>query len=367
MRLRVTGGVPRSLAGRIVVAVVALAGLAGFTGSLWAARSMLLRDPRLSIPGSDHIEITGNDHLTQAQLLSVFGEDVDRNLLAVPMADRKAALESLPWVEHAALMRLMPDRLRVAITERTPVAFVRQGTKIGLVDAHGVLLEMVPGSAADAHYSFPVVTGITASDPLSTRAARMKLFRQFIESLDSGAGAGAGIKPSKSLSEVDLSSPEDIRALLPSDGSDLLVHFGDTDFLARYKRFEKHVGEWKQQYPKLASVDMRYDRDVVLEMQPGTAVPTNEVAGEPATESKTVGAVKAAVAAKAGIVPKAKASHHDAKAVGPVKHSEVAFDVPSKSKPHAVPSAQKLQTQIPSGNDGQRNKGSKTDAQGKPQ
>ena len=31
-------------------------------------------------------------------------------------------------------MRLLPDQLRVAITERTPVAFVRHGNTIGLVD-----------------------------------------------------------------------------------------------------------------------------------------------------------------------------------------------------------------------------------------
>ncbi|HEU4636061.1 MAG TPA: hypothetical protein VFS41_07785, partial [Edaphobacter sp.] len=33
---------------------------------------------------------------------------------------------------------------------------------------------------------------------------------------------------------------------------------------------QDHLQEWRGQYPHLASVDMRYDRQVVLEMQPGT-------------------------------------------------------------------------------------------------
>ena len=56
--------------------------------------------------------------------------------------ERRAELERLPWVEHATVMRLLPDRLRVSIVERTPVAFVRQGSHIGLVDASGVLMDM---------------------------------------------------------------------------------------------------------------------------------------------------------------------------------------------------------------------------------
>ena len=114
---------------------------------------------------------------------------------------------------------------------------------------------------AAKHYSFPVVTGISARDPLSVRAARMHLYQQFINDLDSG-----GTKVSTQLSEVDISDPEDIWALLPAQGNDIQVHFGDSDFLARYRSYQQHLPEWRQQYPHLASVDMRYQDQVVLDM-----------------------------------------------------------------------------------------------------
>ena len=108
---------------------------------------MLLHDERFVIPSSSAIEIEGNAHVTRAQLLSIFGGDVERNIFTVSLAEQTAELERLPWVAHATVMRLLPNRMRVSIMERTPVAFVRQGSHIGLVDANGVLLDMPIGCA----------------------------------------------------------------------------------------------------------------------------------------------------------------------------------------------------------------------------
>jgi cell division protein FtsQ len=202
----------------------------------------------------------------------------------------------------------------VAIVERTPVAFVRQGTEIGLVDANGVLLNLPGAGLEDAsgqqdgaaiartapHYSFPVLTGISGEDPLSTRAARMNIYMGFVAALDA-----SGENISHRLSEVDVSNPEDVKAILPdpasssadtasgganaaSGGADVLVHFGDGRFLERYREYEQHLAAWRAQYPRLASVDLRYERQVVLEMQPGTAAPA--VAAASAAASATAAA-----------------------------------------------------------------------------
>jgi cell division protein FtsQ len=161
-------------------------------------------------------------------------------------------------------MRLLPNRMRVSIVERTPVAFVRQGSHIGLVDANGVLLDMPVDAKSREHYSFPVVTGITGNDPVSTRAARIKIFGRFTSELD-----GSGEKISEELSEVDLSNPEDVQALIPDHSTEILVHFGEDNFLERYRRFKEHLPEWRTLYPRLSSVDMRYEQQVVLQMPPG--------------------------------------------------------------------------------------------------
>jgi cell division protein FtsQ len=293
LKFRLRSRIPRSVAGRIGAGAMVLGIFGGVFFGLYEVRAAVLHDARLVIPSSRNVEISGNNHLSRAQLLSVLGGDVDRNILTVPLDQRRAQLESLPWVEHATVMRLLPNHIRVAITERTPVAFVRQNSEIGLVDAHGVLLDLSPDTPSDRSYSFPVVTGIAATDPADTRAARMKLFLRFTSELDSNAKTPAD-RVSNKLSEVDLTDPEDVKALIPDNGNPILVHFGDQDFLKRYQRYLQNLADWKTRYPKLASVDMRYDREVVLEMAPGAAVPIpDEVSPSP----------KASAPAKAGHKP----------------------------------------------------------------
>ncbi|MEO6981939.1 MAG: FtsQ-type POTRA domain-containing protein, partial [Edaphobacter sp.] len=340
-------GLPRTKWGRIAAGVVVLIFLGLCAAAVLMARSSLLHDERFVIQSSSAIEFVGNVHATREQLLNVFEEDLERNIFNVPLVERRAELERMPWVEHATVMRLLPNRLRVSVVERTPVAFVRDGSHIGLVDANGVLLDMPPGAKGDAHYSFPVVTGILASDPLSTRAARMKIFERFTGDLD-----GGGDRISQGLSEVDLSNPEDVRALIPNDSSDVLVHFGEDDFLNRYKRFEEHLPEWRTQYPRLSSVDMRYERQVVLDMQPGTAASSGASSGASSAGSATSVAsagITSVALPHAAAVKSAPVNHPVAKGAGlavkaktPVAHKPVvkghavAKHVVAKAKPVAT-------------------------------
>jgi cell division protein FtsQ len=196
---------------------------------------------------------------------------------------------------------------------------VRQGSQIGLVDANGVLFDLpgpdgteTRGGKQDVtHYSFPVLTGISAGDPLSVRSARMRIYLGFLAALDAN---GEGI--SKRLSEVDLSNPEDVKAVIPdagSSGADILVHFGEEKFLERYHQYQSHLAEWRTQYPKLASVDMRYEQQVVLQMQPGATVPAANAASEAAANSNGDAMVKPETAKAAGPVIAAKAKKPVAK------------------------------------------------------
>jgi cell division protein FtsQ len=311
-------GLPGTLAGRIVMGVVAFGVVATVVVAVVGMRHYLRHDPRFVVESSDQIQVHGAEHLTRSQVLSVFGADLERNIFRMSLEERRADLERLPWVAHATVMRLLPNNVRVQIRERTPVAFVRQGSQIGLVDANGVLLDMPPEAAGDPQYSFPVLTGLSADLPLDTRASRMVVYGQFISELKS-----ADAHLTNSLSEVDVSDPEDVKALIASGSSDVLVHFGNEDFLKRYREFEEHLPEWKQQYPKLASADMRYDGQIVLEMQ-------GDKSGSTSVEAGT-GVAAAPVVAKAEV--KAAAVKPTAK---PVALKLVGTDVAKATAPSAA-------------------------------
>jgi len=260
---------PASTVGRVLLGIAALAIVGAFTTGVLLLRNLLDHDSRFRIEGSSNIQATGLTEVSRAQMLPVFGEDIGRNIFFVPLAERRKQLEEIPWVERATVMRVLPDQIHVSIVERKPVAFVRTGEQIGLVDANGVLLSMPALMMAQHRYSFPVLTGIDARDPLAGRRARMAVYERLLGELDSN-----GQHLSEQISEIDLTDPEDARVLMPEPGKDILAHFGQERFLERYQRYKAHIGEWRQQYPALASVDLRYDQQVVLKMGAGAATKT---------------------------------------------------------------------------------------------
>ena len=270
---------PASMAGRVLLSVSLVTVLSGVTIGVIYLKNYLGRDGRFRIAGSSNIEATGLTEVSRKQMLPVFGEDIGRNIFFVPLGERRHALEEIPWVEHATVMRVLPDQIRVSVVERKPVAFVRQGNTIGLVDANGVLLSMPAAAMAQHHYSFPVVTGIDPADPIASRQARMMVYLRMLADLDQG-----GQKFSEQISEIDLTDPEDARVLMPEGGDDILAHFGEDKFADRYRRYKEHIAEWKKQFPGLRSVDLRYDQQVVLGLKNAAPVDEKSGAGDEASD-----------------------------------------------------------------------------------
>jgi cell division protein FtsQ len=212
---------------------------------------------RFRIDSSDNIEITGLQNVTRSQIMEVMGGDIGRNIFFVPLAERRQSLEKIPWVDSASVMRFVPNHLRIEIHERTPVGFARVGSKILLVDSVGTLMDLP--TAGKKKFSFPVILGMNPGEPPSTRAARMKIYDDLVSQLDAG-----GAHYSQDLSEADLSDAEDVKVLPSDPQGEVLVHLGSGNYLERYKIYVSHVREWRQQFDKLESVDLRYDRQIIV-------------------------------------------------------------------------------------------------------
>jgi cell division protein FtsQ len=210
---------------------------------------------RFRVESSDNIEVTGMQNATKAQIMEVMGADIGRNIFFIPLAQQKAQLEQIPWVESASVMRFVPNRLKVEIHERTPVAFARVGPRTFLIDAGGTLMEFSPRRK----FSFPVILGMNPGEPLSTRAPRMKSYAELVRDLDSG-----GARYSQDLSEVDLSDLEDLKVRVNDPAGDVLVHLGSSDYLRRFKIYVSHAQGWRRQFDKLESVNLRYDNQVIV-------------------------------------------------------------------------------------------------------
>ena len=311
---------PAGTTGRVLLGLAALIVVGSLATSIYLLKTYLGRDSRFRIAGAGNIEATGLTEVSRAEMLPVFGEDIGRNIFFVPLAERRKQLEDIPWVEHATVMRILPDQIRVSLIERQPVAFVRQGQQVELVDSNGVLLEMPAAMMAQHHYSFPVVTGLDPQDPPANRKARMASYQKLLAELDSN-----GQHLSEQISEIDLTDSEDARVLMPEQGTDILAHFGADHFLERYQRYKAHIAEWHQQYPNLAAVDLRYEQQVVLEMAHGASAvqPTQVASATPPADAPPVAQPDAKPADAAPSKPRA-GQHADATAAKTVDSSHAA-------------------------------------------
>src|SRR5437870_13585717 len=84
---------------------------------------------------------------------------------------RRSQLEQIPWIESATVERILSNRIRIELTERTPIAFVRNGDEVALIDPHGVILDR----PRDADFQLPIVSGVSEDLPRDQREKRIEL------------------------------------------------------------------------------------------------------------------------------------------------------------------------------------------------
>lgn len=250
----------------------------------YAGVHFLLYSPSVQLASLDQIQINGNHYVAGAAITEKFAGDLGKSVVRIPLDERRAALEAIPWVQQASVQRVLPGVIRVDLVERTPVAFLRTGTDLALLDLNGVILER----PADGDFAFPVISGLAESMPLADRAARMKRFDEFLKDLNL-AQPGA----SDQVSEVDLADAQDVRATLAGLGDEgqapLQVRFGNSDFVNKYRLLIENIAHWRGDVGRVDSVDLRFSRQVVVNPESSRSARAG-VPGAPGARS--VGSIK---------------------------------------------------------------------------
>jgi cell division protein FtsQ len=90
--------------------------------------------------GITKINVTGQLHATDAAITAALGAGPDTMMLGFDTDAAKTRLETVPWIRHAQVMRLLPSTLEVAIEERTPYAIWQKNGQTYVVDNEGVVL-----------------------------------------------------------------------------------------------------------------------------------------------------------------------------------------------------------------------------------
>jgi len=226
----------------------------------WAAGRFLLYGQQMLLIEPDQIEVNGNHIVSREAVLQQFVHDRGRSVLRVPLDARRSALEEISWIDSATVQRILPNRLRVNLTERTPIAFLRNGTELALIDARGVILDRPRGE----DLQFPIVTGLSENMPREERGKRMQAYQEFMKDIDLVRSGS-----SDRVSEVDLANPKDLRAVMTgiasaNDTQALTIHFGAGDFTGKYRMVVENFAQWQASNGRVHSIDLQYAKQVVL-------------------------------------------------------------------------------------------------------
>ncbi len=226
----------------------------------YVAGDFLLHSPKLLLLKPEQVEVAGNHIVSREAILAPFYKDRGRSVIRIPLDTRRSEVEQISWVQSASVQRILPNHVRIDISERTPIAFVRNGSELALIDEFGVILDRPRGE--DLH--FPIVTGLSDSMPRAERQKRMQTFQEFMKDADLVRSGS-----SDHVSELDLGNPRDLRVVMAgfpgaNASQAVTIHFGSGEFTAKYRMLVENFAQWQSNAGCVQSVDLQYARQVVL-------------------------------------------------------------------------------------------------------
>ena len=167
------------------------------------------------------------------------------NFLTMDLAAVRRAFEGVPWVRHAVVRRIWPNRLRVQLEEHRAVAF--WGSEAGsdkLVNSFGEVFEANLGDVEDD--ALPTLTGPEGS------AARMLAMAARLD----GVLAPLGTR----IDALALSSRGSWQATLDSSAVVEIGRGSDDEISARAARFVATLGQVTSKYRRpLEYADLRHN------------------------------------------------------------------------------------------------------------
>jgi cell division septal protein FtsQ len=232
---------------------VALAGLLAL--ALQRSAHLILYAPALRI---ERITVRGNERVSQGEVLAVLGGLRGQNILFADIESWRRRLLLSPWVAHAALRRVLPDRIEVLLDEREPIGIGRVGGHLYLVDAHGTIIDDYGPNYRQ--YDLPIIDGLAPAPgrgaaPLIDEA-RAGLAARLLEALADRR------ELMHRVSQIDVSDPHDAVVLLVGDRA--LIHVGEERFIERLQQYLELSPALRRRVPAVDYVDLRFEDRVYV-------------------------------------------------------------------------------------------------------
>lgn len=119
------------------------------------------------------IALSGEKQLTREEILGIAGITGRSSLLFLNADDARNRLKANPWIADATILKLFPDRLHIAVTERNAFALWQKDRRLQVVSRDGTVVE--PFVAPHVAH-LPMVVGQGANERAAEFLAMMDAY-----------------------------------------------------------------------------------------------------------------------------------------------------------------------------------------------
>jgi cell division protein FtsQ len=238
-----------------VIAIIALIAVVGYR----AAASASFFQVRT-------IETRGASRASVDDIKNLVRRDVsETGVWQADLQELSNHLERLPWVRTAVVTRVLPDGIRVRITEREPKAVVRTtaGRFIWVDDDAVYLGEMSPTDQMPAFF----LRGWNEDNSNTASSENRDRVRKFLELQRDWSGQGI----SERVSEVNLLDLRDVRVQLAGDDSQIEVRLGSQEQSARLSKALSVLDAQRQtsRGPLISYIDLTQGKRAIVGLVTG--------------------------------------------------------------------------------------------------
>jgi len=272
-QMRVVGACAAGLFCLVVIALVL------WRGGQWVLNGLIYENEAFAI---QQIEVQTDGVLTPECIRAWARVNIGQNLMALDLMRVKRDLEMQPPIQFVAVERVLPHTLKLAVTERLPIAQTivtytrRDGGKVQAIydfDEDGYVMRPLDPSwrtaPPPANERLPILEGVPPSEPAPGKQvtspqilAALALVREFDHSPMTGM---------VELEHINVSEPEILRVTTSQNAQ---VTFSLNNFDVQLRRWRLIFDLYQKWGKAIASLDLSISNNLPVHWVAASSVPT---------------------------------------------------------------------------------------------
>ena len=203
------------------------------------------------------ITVSGNSRLSKGEVVALLDGIRGSNMLTVDIDSWRQKLLSSPWVADAAIRRVLPGTVAVAISERQPMGIGRVEDDLYLLDDRGGIIDQYGPNYAE--FDLPIIDGLAGpprDDAPLIDGPRAAFASRVLSALQARPALA------RRVSEIDVSDLRD--AVLILKGDTAMVRVGGEQFAERLQSYLDLAPALRERIAAIDYVDLRFDERVYV-------------------------------------------------------------------------------------------------------